>query len=751
MAKIQFDWASDRIALLRNPTLRGAAELGLRVYRFIYSLLARGVYRVSSPLERAQQIFMSIPGYAQNVLFPAAPVFHEKPEKFESLLNRWIRNSLQTPLNSSQKEAIHEAIQGKLPIQQEEQLITDILAKKKEGLPSSDADDRRILTEFLQKAKAAAAKEKLGVPSPLQKIKNRALEEKGALSDLKKNLTFIDPTVIDRRIKESFRPDERAEFIRSRFPNIDPENLWDACSARNPEANLEEKIGYFQEGLNEEEKSPSEILLQFEYCLLLRARLVLSRSILAWETNDRYIDDLNNTASELFKTLRRAIEGRWDKTKAAINSPKAAILKIDAQLHAFKSLKKDPGLYFNHAKKLVEDIHQLEEEFLGTPCDFESYLNQTGAFSLRDAIRHIETVLDIPERRDLMGIKDPQEQKAKRHELLGEKLLYLCIRTTGDGQQLIRLMGPQPHCCSEEQLQLWQASRDFYHKLYTNNKDHLQNALFSIPEFVSHIERGKETITLSTLRNAHEEKYNISALAETLDLRMGPWHKALQQIWINHLPIQQEEQILATSRRKCEEKMSELFAQWMLEKTGIPFKCALSFNNLRLPDRERQRAEALRTIARKLPRRERPPAPPNTDASPFRGALLNSINLTPLMGGDSQIVFNATPFDVDGANQLAAPTDLITRIKNSPAYNPSAPLNDRIAWIVAASRNPIYLSGLKSGPLILYYAFFDTSKNLSNTSAPEELLNEFIDLVLREETLQSNNAWKKKFYPAIFE
>lgn len=750
MPKIAFSKIDDQIALMKSPVLRKTAQVAFRTTKCVCNFLAKSALVVGSGVvllfRCTQHAFASIPSYAKNILFPAVPAPQKESEKFESLLNRWMRGNLQTPLNPSQKESIRKAIEGSLSPEKEVELINAILGQRRPN-PADDATDRRLLTEYLQQARVAAAQEKLDAVSPLERIKDRQKTERAVLAELEKKLKLIDPQIIHRRVDDpSEAPylEARGEFIRRTVPNFDlGALLWGDCAGADLGRDLEQEIDQFQQGLTEEGKTLSQVLLEVEYCALLRQRLALSRGISAWDRQNGHIVDLNDTALACLGNLRDAIEQRWDRTKALMIPANAATQKIDTALAAFKGLnpREDLPLYFKRAQELMADLHQLELQFLKKPCDLERYFTQTGALSLEDAKRRFETVIDIPQRQELLGIEEAKERKAKRHQTLSKELLLACLKETADGQQLIRLMGLRPPY-SKGNWHLYDAACKAFEALHSKASPRLTNALYSTPEFVADIERGVPMPSLAPLQE-HTWERDISALGRTLDLKMDAWHKALQEIWMSHLSLEQEKEIRALSGKKREEKMSELFARWMLEKTALPFTRALSFKHLKLPNQEKVRAEALKTI-KKLPRGARPPAADRADAPAFRGAPLESIALDAPLRGDSRIVVAAAPFDVAGAHLLAAPRDLVTVVKESPEYDPRAPLAARIDWVVAASRNPIYVRGLKNGSLSIYRAFFDIARDLAPAPASPALLDAFLDFVLGEHAFRRDNIWRKE-------
>ncbi len=85
---------------------------------------------------------------------------------------------------------------------------------------------------------------------------------------------------------------------------------------------------------------------------------------------------------------------------------------------------------------------------------------------------------------------------------------------------------------------------------------------------------------------------------ESLSKALSLWHQDLQKIWLAHLPMQQEEQILAVcDPLEQRQIMARCFSEWIEERTGL--SCRLSpkqFTAITVPDRNLDRAHAMETL-----------------------------------------------------------------------------------------------------------------------------------------------------------
>ncbi len=709
----EIEGLSDRIALVRDPAYRNILEGIYHVVHSVFTCILKISLESKVFLLRCASSLASIPIYAKRVLFSRGVPLQKVSEKKEHALCQMLNEILARPLSESDKSLIHKAIEGVLSIEEEEGLKKRILEQVKEGGNLGRAGE--IWDRFLKAAKEAFNTERVVAFSPLDRIKERQRIEKELLSASEKKLHLIDKQLIAARIQDSDEAlylDRRADFIRQEKFGVDPDNLWERCLDLS--MNLEYVKGLYLEieSLAISNGNRSDRLLEREYYFLLKQRLALTEDSIKWENQRNLVGELNDTTEGVIESLRQAKERRFTMFPDLLG-------RLD-----------------------IDELHRKELEFLKRePSQMVEYFARSGGDCLQELHRHIHATIDIEPRLQLLSIRTPKERNEERQVGMAKECLLACLEKTANGQQLISFMKSETRSTVDAELK--EACRRVLRELFKTNKEVLLYHTHSTPEFIADL-RGSD---FETLREARQEKreHDFAALSGKLDLQIKRWYPALQEIWAKHLSIDQEREILALKGKAREAKMAQFFAQWVLEKTSLPFDREISFEYVTLPSKKGEREAALEVLQRALPVETlRLKLGKRVLAAPipqiFSGISLDSIQLDPPSRRVSEIEF--TPAALGDAEILMLePTNLVHELKVAPSYNPYASLDERISWIMRAIYQP---PGLKTDFLSCFAALFDLSRTLSS-EVTQPFLNGFMHLLRTsdENPLKKDNFWRR--------
>ena len=708
---------SDRIALIRGPVFRGVLEETYRVANSVFAALLEAwkfAKKGAALLFRCALFISAIPGYAKRALFSGEVSLPKHSEAKEHALCQMLNQMIKKPLNEAEKKLVHAAVEGSLPVEEEIRLRDDIFHRIIEG---GDLDRaREVWDRFLKAAKEAFSRERFVSLSPLDRIKERQFVEKEILSRLEKKLKQIDPASLHDRVRdpsEAFYLDSRSEFIRAERPGLDITHLWERCSDVALDSAQFEQLAQEIEALEIVRGTRSDRLLESEYLFLLKQRLALSCDTAKWESKRGVIRELNETTLGTIENIRRAKEERFRRFP-----------------HLLERLD-------------IEELHREELEFLKRdPYQIPEYFLQSGGDSLKELERHVHAAIDVEDRLTLLSIKTPKQRNEERQVALAKECLVACLEKTANGQQLISLM--QRESRSSIEAELIDSSKRVLKDLFEKNKRVLLDHVYSTSEFVADLGGGE----FGTLRFARQEKreHDFGALSKKLDLQLKRWYPALQEIWVKQVSLDQETEILALKGRAREEKMAQLFSQWVLEKTSLPFDRPISFEYVTLPNEREKRAVALERLREALPLeklREKLHRPllEAPIQQIFSGVSFRSIQLNQPLHRVAEIEF--APVAAEDEELLVLdPANLVEALKQAPFYNPIGELEARIDWAMSAVYQP---PGLKTDFLSAYAAFFDISRAVMDQVTPQ-FLNGFMHLIQNSDVdpLKKDNFWRRE-------
>ena len=181
--------------------------------------------------------------------------------------------------------------------------------------------------------------------------------------------------------------------------------------------------------------------------------------------------------------------------------------------------------YFAQVLELMDKLHKEETALLTKQSSkIPDYFLQTGALALKDFQKHIDVIIDVLPRRELLCIRNSLERRKERQEAVAREFMYVCIKKTPDGQQLFHLM--DRISSSEEDKGLKKACKEALDALFAKNKTVLLEHIYSTPELAFDIIRGTD---IPSLQEAIVEtrRHDFEALGKKLELDLNHWYKDL--------------------------------------------------------------------------------------------------------------------------------------------------------------------------------------------------------------------------------
>ncbi|MEZ5314602.1 MAG: hypothetical protein R3E91_00065 [Chlamydiales bacterium] len=254
-------------------------------------------------------------------------------------------------------------------------------------------------------------------------------------------------------------------------------------------------------------------------------------------------------------------------------------------------------------KNLMSNIHQAELSILSqNPQSIDSDYREKIDRNISEykAIEDSLGYLVVGDFETFHQLTTYEERKEKHKHRYAEKVFYMALETKPQCQTPLQLAKKDSFSINlpiNQDLSI--GDRGVLSEIQKAAKqfaDHLSsNQLSKIEKFIALDPIEKGIISLPFNDNTHSmnkkekerPKLDLKNLAELLDVSnaLSTWHQTIVQIWITHLPRDQEEALQGISDKKIrQEKMADFFRSWFQIKTGYQINTvSISFKNLSLP------------------------------------------------------------------------------------------------------------------------------------------------------------------------
>lgn len=265
----------------------------------------------------------------------------------------------------------------------------------------------------------------------------------------------------------------------------------------------------------------------------------------------------------------------------------------------------------------TKKLQQLESLLLmhsPTSHDFLAHTNeQVAKFTQIKA--HLDDLhtLSTPWK-DLSEIKTNEQRKLERQEGLAKDVIRLSLEKNPDCQLVLRLAGmdarvyetpPSPNDHeSTLDADLKKHALEFIDSIQAKNLESVKTKLFSLREYTTDIHEQHLYQELDPVRQKIDSgeinRFDVDQFARGLDLTepLQKWQSNLQQVWADHIPREQEEEILAISDKgKRLQKMEACFSTWLWAKTHTKLMTQLSFEGIQIKDLSDLRKAQFKKIA----------------------------------------------------------------------------------------------------------------------------------------------------------
>jgi hypothetical protein len=298
--------------------------------------------------------------------------------------------------------------------------------------------------------------------------------------------------------------------------------------------------------------------------------------------------------------IRKSISTRIENSLIKINNLEANNLYAQFE-QLSNALDKN---YFNEIPGLIKQLYQLEQTVISSlpNSEIEVFLNNPHVNNFLSVYEKIDTLYkESSPWKDLKELKTVKERRQESEENLAKDVICLVLEKNTHCQLPLLLANkasrsldnPNPFDNSEVQSKLQQAALEFVTSVQNTYLESIKQELSSFHEFAEHIKKGRELPIVDQAQQAvAKTSPNFELLASDLNINdpLNDWHRSLQKIWTEHLPREQEEAILAISKKTDQKKkMNECFLTWLGTVTGTKITLSLSFEEITIEDHSNER------------------------------------------------------------------------------------------------------------------------------------------------------------------
>ncbi|MDQ5922030.1 MAG: golgin subfamily er 1 [Pseudomonadota bacterium] len=545
-----------------------------------------------------------------------------------------------------------------------------------------------------------------------------------------------------------------------------------------------------ERGLKETEIPGDDKLLLQEGFALLRQLITLRADRELWEKSKPKIDGLNSAVYNALVEIKGSMSDRFQALQNNIGNFKQdsnlktiadSINKLTPPTDKEDSIKNNPtkkepvGRYLSDVESILREIHNYENNFIKnlSPQLALEFLNKNNDIIFKNMNEKMtNTISNNEDRKNLDLIHDCSSRVELRHQKMVNNLLLHTMQQHPQGLfllktlELIPFTNPNTSEVSKVDLRLLQSAQNTLELLGQDNYPILRGVVFSVEEFSARINIANNT-TQNTTGSSNNSALN-QVTYDTLNLSaLRQWSDELQQIWIETLFYEQEQEILGISSQPVQQqKMSECFRAWILEKIGIPFPYELPFLKVQVKDTKkmlnRNHLESINQFQTKYRGRIRGAQAANnsqnTNSSVIQevhhGFDIESIPKNIAVSNEQVNEvdnLNGIPGFVTGMSAGNQPIDANLQLLKLSSYPNGAAIAEKIEWVEWIFES-LTLPVSRSIVLYLYSCFRSVGIDLGNTpsdSTNTQFLQLFLEISFADEwgvsVFNRGNSWRKVF------
>lgn len=776
---------SDRIALIRNEPGRRLAKAIHTTVAFIASIIFKIikalVFASIFVVRRSIQALISIPSSVYAGLFARGSPELSKFDKIEREVMGFLGRTLNDSLTLKEKLDLQRVIEEAVPEQEKKALIDGLFAPERVVFSSLQTRDeekfkaslesaKKSLSYLISEAQKALKEQQEALQTPIELLEIAQQKELKQLQLIAEHAKSFNAEEMEGWVS---RPDELA-YLHQRVHQLQGLALYAKgfnaedmeASGTPPEelAHLKQKVKRIQQqlpdydecdallnavarvyDLGETERLTSDLLNRLDACT--QGDVVYSHLKVEYYSLLNQILALKADQFRLRK-YHDQIEGLNRALKVKENVKSTLILRVRATLKDLapslaEGLDPTSATFFREAESKLKDIHAKELEQLQE--DSKSDIAKSPALGfMHDTCACVVPLLDTQARKTLLEVKTPEQRIQERNTLQMKNLFKACLKQTPDGQHLVRLLDPKTK--SREDLHLQMLSQQAFDTLYAKAEMKLSSTMFSTLELAASIEQD-QPITSFEEAKAQGRELDLKQISRELDLNLEFWYSSLQQAWLQFLPLSNRDHLVELCVSSRTKKMKKLFCDWMVKKTGLAFNRSLSFTHLVVSPRSAQEIQALEAVRKHYLQskfhKDFEPRPIEDSDPGFVGASINSVDLPEVVQGSLDVAFELPEMAEGQLQALAGGASVLAQFQGQDPYDATAPVEQKIRWILDACQNPIY-QRYDQGERVIFAAFFDLMHHVQGQPIPLELPYALLNLVESSDVvpLEADNSWR---------
>ncbi len=319
-------------------------------------------------------------------------------------------------------------------------------------------------------------------------------------------------------------------------------------------------------------------------------------------------------------------------------------------------------------------------------------------------------------------IQTCQQRDLERQDAFAKEIICLTLEKKAECQLPLKLANkdaradknrPQNAKLNLVETKLESLATEFVTSIQEKYLEKCKLSLPSLREFLIEIEGNEAKPILNPTKQVMTTNENLGfdfeKFAQDLEISqpLQKWYTGLQQVWVDHLPREQEDAILAISNREeLEKKMAEYFSAWVLEKTHTRLMASLSFKHIEIQDLSSQREEALDKMQQAIwdkQLRQRKGSVLNiaqwnkatsTPAHPYAGFDISLIAQEPLPFHQESVKSYANQYEtvMNGSQTYTNSVQALREARAKIVKNFPPTIEERCQWILELSGNKQFVS-----------------------------------------------------------
>ncbi len=443
-----------------------------------------------------------------------------------------------------------------------------------------------------------------------------------APSPLKESILRKKNEVMQRALSHSHKEEQKFLSTLEKIKTLSEQELEEQYSSRTEDEYLFKRTALVRQRIQEllaanpKEKSFEQRFFEFELYHLERQEKKRTEAHEGLHNLIEHIDEANHAIEEHAVSICALISRRISSSLQALEDKGQNVKSLRESFNKLSDEKWEE--FFREVQPICQELQKLEMSLIekGTGesaylnrvnqslVEYESYTQKMNAVQKEAApwktLNEITQVKQRDEERKNNFAKDAiRLSMEKRPEC---QLPLLLSKQDARSQAVLRASKHAAAATSngEAKAKIEQAAQEFVSAVQDKHCERFKAKLLTFTEFAAELRNGEQLAIIDPVQQQKEAiekkgpEFQRLALELELTEELNRWHARLQEIWLEHMPREQEEVIKACSNARVKKiKMSELFEVWLETLTGKKLTTPLSFDRIGNPDNSALRKEAI--------------------------------------------------------------------------------------------------------------------------------------------------------------